>query len=102
MDASAPYLAPGSKMVVQVGDELIEDTVHTVRYTSAKAEIRQQPTGWRRIVWSLTPTRWRKPLPIIRPYQPAGVEIVPASDHVRRAQLAAERTGRALDALLQR
>ncbi len=90
MDANAPHLVPGSKMAVQIGDELIEDTVHSWRYTSAKPEIRQQPQGWRRIIRALTPTRFRKPLPITRPYQPASMEVIMSSERERRAKRVAE------------
>lgn len=99
MDANAPHLVPGSKMAVQIGDELIEDTVHSWRYTSAKPEIRKHPTGWHRIVRALTPVRWRKPLPIIRPYQPANMEVIMSSERARRAKRVAEDMGAALRTL---
>ena len=89
-NTSAPFLTPGQKVAVQIGDELIEDTVHSWRYTSAKPEIQQRPTGWRRIIRALTPTRFRKPLPITRPYQPASVEVIMSSERERRAKRIAE------------
>lgn len=61
------------------------DYIHSVRYSSAEPEIRQQPTGWRCVLRSLTPRRWRKPLPIIRPYRPEGMEIIGKSEYLRRA-----------------
>lgn len=67
---------PPQKIAIQCGDELIEDTVHSVRYTSTRPEIRQHPTGWRKWLRAITPRRWRKPLPVVRPHQPAGMEII--------------------------
>jgi hypothetical protein len=96
MDFSGPHLVPGSQMAVQVGDELIEGTIESVHYTSAKPEIRQHPTGWRRVLRSLTPIRWRKPLPIVRPYQPAGMEVITVSERERRAKRVAENMRAAL------
>ncbi len=89
-------IVPGQKIAVQIGDRLIEDTVHTVRYVSAQPEIRQHPTGWRRLLRAVTPRRWRKPLPIVREYQPATTEVIMSSEYARRAKHSMERTDRAL------
>lgn len=92
-----PDLKPGGRFIVR--DEYT-DTIHSVHYRSAEPEIRQHPTGWRRILRNLTPQRWRKPLPVARPSRPAEYEVVPMSDHRRRAELAAERITRTLDRII--
>lgn len=74
------------KIAIQIGDELIEDTVHSVRYTSARPEIRQHPTGWRKWLRAVTPRQWRKPLPVVRPHQPAAVEVITAGDVQRERE----------------
>lgn len=51
------------------------ERVESATYTSPEPEIRKRPTGLRRIARSLTPRRWRKPLPIVRPYKPAEVTL---------------------------
>lgn len=60
------------------------DYIHSVRYLSAEPEIRQQPSGWRRVLRNWTPRRWRKPLPITRPYRPASTEFIGKSGVVHR------------------
>lgn len=89
-------IVPGQKIAVQIGDELLEDTVHTVIYKDARPEIRRHPTGWRKLLRRLTPRRWRKPLPVLRPAEPASMEVVTTGQYGRRAQLTAERMNRTL------
>jgi hypothetical protein len=84
-------LKPGDSFIVRNMDGTEHtDTVHNIRYRSAHPEIRRHPSGWRRILRILTPSRWRKPLPIIRPYKPASFEVIGVSEKGRRAQRCAE------------
>lgn len=84
-------LKPGDRYTIKdVDGAEHHDTVHTIRYRSAEAEIRQRATGWRRVLREFTPKRWRKPLPIVRPYRPADVEVIGVSEVGRRAQLKME------------
>lgn len=96
-----PHVRPGEKIAIQVGDELVEDTVHTVIYRDARPEILKRPTGWRKLLRQLTPARWRKPLPIVRPAEPAHTEIVTVGNCARRAELLAERVQRTIDKMLR-
>lgn len=101
MSDTFPDLKPGDRYIVRGMDGAEkEDTVHSIHYRSAEPEIRQRPTGWRRILRQLTPRRWRKPLPIARPYKPAQYEVVGVSDHRRRAELVAESVNRTLARIL--
>jgi len=96
-------------MTLQLGDSFTvrdkdgnehSDIVHGIRYRSAQTEIRQQLTGWRRIVRNLTPHRWRKPLPIARPYRPVEMEVIGDSEIGRRAQRVYDDIAAAIDRLL--
>lgn len=99
----APNLHLGDKYtVIGLNGEQHHDIVHSIRCTRARPEIRQQPHGWRRILRTLTPRRWRRPLPIVQPYQPASVEVIGKSEHARRAARIAEDMNRTISRLLDR
>lgn len=86
-----PHLNPGDRYtVIGLDGEQHEDIVHSIRYRDARPEIRQHPRGWRRILRAVTPRRWRKPLPIVRPYRPGGVEVIGQGEYARRAARVAE------------
>ncbi len=89
-----PNIHPGAKIAVQVGDdEFIEDTVHSVYYRDARPEVlKRRPTGWRKVLRQLTPPRFRKPLPVVRPYQPAQTEVIMTGEHGRAGCSACRKT----------
>lgn len=62
-----------NRVSVKIGDKIYTDEMVGFRYKSGTPEIRKQPTGWRRIVRALTPHRYRKPLPIVRPATVGGM-----------------------------
>jgi hypothetical protein len=81
---------PGMRITVVRDGLEFQDTVHSVRYRSAQPEILRRPTGLRLVVRRLTPQRWRKPLPVLRPYQPASTEVICVGEVDRRALRMAE------------
>jgi hypothetical protein len=95
-------LRPGDRFTV-IGLDGTEhhDTVHSIRYTSAEPEILRRPTGWRKVLRGWTPRRWRKPLPVARPYKAAEYEVIGVSDVARRADLARERMFTTVKHLMQ-
>lgn len=96
-----PDLHLGDRYTIKYPSGLeFHDTVHSIRYSSAQPEIRQHPTGWRRILRNLTPHRWRKPLPIVRPYQPATTEVIGKSEIARRATRKTEEIAAAINRTL--
>ncbi len=81
-------LHPGDRFtVIGLDGKQHLDTVHSILYRSAQPEILKQPEGWRRILRNITPRRWRKPLPVLRPYEPTSTEIIGMSQVGRRAEL---------------
>lgn len=95
-------LQPGDRFIVRdVDGTEYQDTVHSIHYRSARPEIRQHPTGWRRTMRNLTPHRWRKPLPVVHPYEPAHTEVVGMSNHRRRSELMADNVTRTLNRILR-
>lgn len=96
-----PVVRPGAKIAVQVGDELIEDTVHSVHYRDAQPEVVKHPTGWRKLLRALTPARWRKPLPVVRPYRPAQTEVIMTGEHGRRLARTLEDMNRVINDMMR-
>lgn len=85
---TGPDVRPGDRVkFIDVDGSQFDDVIHSVRYRSSQPEIRKQPTGWRKAIRRLTPPRFRKPLPVLRPAEPSGVELVYKSDVAHRAQL---------------
>lgn len=96
-----PNLHPGDRFTVIGPDGVAHhDTVHSIHYRSAEPEVLQRPTGWRKVLRNLTPKRRRKPLPVVRPYRPGGVEVIGISKVGRRAQHTLDDMSAAVDRLL--
>lgn len=69
-------IQPGSQIIYRRGDDEWEATVGSIEYTPATPAVYAEPGRWQRIIRSLTPRRWRKPLPIIRDARPVSIQII--------------------------
>lgn len=101
-------IQPGSKIAWERGGRLFTETVQEVRYTSGSAAIYPELPWWQRAMRRLTPSRWRKPLKPIRPYQLPTVSFTtgPVSDEVKqtfeRTQASLAKAGEIIDGLIRK
>lgn len=56
-------LFPGDRIAVQIGDRLIHHRITEIRRDSGQYTPPPPRTRWQRITRTLTPPRWRQPLP---------------------------------------
>jgi hypothetical protein len=69
-------ITPGTA-ITTIGTDGVERTgvVQSVHYSGPEPEIVARPHGWRAAIRRMTPQRWRRPLPVVRPYKPATVSL---------------------------
>lgn len=65
---TSPNISPGDRISIAGPDGTVRtEYVSSIGYRSGQPEIRKRLNGWQRAIWRLTPARWRRPIPVVRP-----------------------------------
>lgn len=97
-------IRPGSRITYIGSDGIARtDVVTATGYRSPRPAIYAHQNRWQRLVRRITPQRWRKPVPVVREYQPAQVLLgfENEDDPVRFAQRQVEQINNSLARILR-
>ena len=95
-------ISPGSRVSIAGPDGTMHtEYVSSIGYRSGQPEIRKRLSGWQRMIRRLTPARWRRPIPVMRPATSDRIVVAFSEDDpAKRAFRLNERTKAAMLELL--